>query len=88
MPASQMRAKGAAAAALLALGAAGVLLSHGPVMAAEVKSRSVPQLKCSKGQYRFDPRLYRCLEVTVYETRNGKRVPRIYFVWKQRHARR
>ena len=56
--------------------------------AAERHIREVPQVSCSKGQYRFDPRLYRCLEVIVYERRNGRRVPRLYHVWEKRRGRR
>jgi hypothetical protein len=59
-----------------------------PALAAERRAREVPQVKCSKGQYRFDPLLYRCLEVTVYEIRNGKRVARIYHVWEKRRGKR
>lgn len=55
--------------------------------AAERHAREVAQVKCSKGQYRFDPRLYRCLEVTVYETWNGKRVPRVYHLWEKRRGK-
>ena len=57
-------------------------------LAAERHAREVPQVNCSKGQYRFDPRLYRCLEVTVYEMWNGKRVPRRYHVWEKRRGKR
>lgn len=58
------------------------------VHAAERQAREVPQVNCSKGQYRFDPRDYRCLEVIVYEIRNGRRVRRIYHVWEKRRGRR
>jgi hypothetical protein len=43
---------------------------------------------CSKGQYRFDPQIYRCLEVIVYEIRSGKRVARVYHVWEKRRGKR
>lgn len=69
--------------------AAGVTLCLAlPALAAERQAREVAQVKCSKGQYRFDPRLYRCLEVTVYEIRNGRRVRRIYHVWEKRRGKR
>jgi hypothetical protein len=67
---------------------AALLGSAAEARAAQRQVREVPQVKCSKGQYRFDPRDYRCLEVTVYEIRNGRRVPRHYHVWERRHKAR
>jgi hypothetical protein len=75
---------------VLARGAGAIALSAAlgnAARAAERHAREVPQVYCSKGQYRFDPRLYRCLEVTVYELWNGKRVARIYHVWEKRRGR-
>jgi hypothetical protein len=72
-------------------GAIALLVAMGgapPAPAAERHAREVPQVNCSKGQYRFDPRRYRCLEVTVYELRNGRRVARIYHVWEKRREKR
>ena len=63
-------------------------LAGSHAFAAERHAREVRQIKCSKGQYRFDPRIYRCLEVTVHEIRNGRRVPRLYHVWEKRRGRR
>jgi hypothetical protein len=65
-----------------------VLMSAVTAVAAERQAREVPQIHCSKGQYRFDPQIYRCLEVIVYEIRSGKRVARVYHVWEKRRGKR
>ena len=76
------------AAALAPILCAALAGSATDVRSAQRQVKEVGQENCSKGQYRFDPRDYRCLEVTVYEIRNAKRVPRIYHVWERRPGKR